>query len=144
MQSALSPLPDRKGNVLADPSRQAWLEKSYFRWVPHAVSINQKSERVSYSNFLLMALISQRASPLRPSCGWKARSLKAPIKDYEADRPISNAISAKKVPEAFEGLMQELSTCVLSQRACCFRPCGNVVSSNSSMILPRTFCMMDS
>jgi hypothetical protein len=43
MQDALSPLPDRKDDMPADASRQVWREKSHLRWVPDALSINQKS-----------------------------------------------------------------------------------------------------
>jgi hypothetical protein len=38
------------------------LKKFRLRRVPHALSINQKSERVSYSKFLLRALMEQKAS----------------------------------------------------------------------------------
>jgi hypothetical protein len=58
----LSLLPDWKGKVLADPSRQAWLEVILFRWVPHAISINHKSKRVSYSKLLLTALMEHKAN----------------------------------------------------------------------------------
>jgi hypothetical protein len=40
----LSPLPDWKGNVLADPSQSACLEKFHLHRVPHTLSINQKSD----------------------------------------------------------------------------------------------------
>jgi hypothetical protein len=33
----------------------------HFRWTPHALSINHKSERVSYSRILLTTLMEQRA-----------------------------------------------------------------------------------
>jgi hypothetical protein len=49
-------------HMIADPSRQAWFERFHLRWVPHALSVNQKGERVSYSKFLLMALMEQKAS----------------------------------------------------------------------------------
>jgi hypothetical protein len=38
-----------RDDVLVDPSRQVWLEKFHLRWVPHVLSISQKSKRVSYS-----------------------------------------------------------------------------------------------
>jgi hypothetical protein len=38
------------------------LKKFHLRWVPHALLVNQKSETVSYSKFLLTALIEQKAS----------------------------------------------------------------------------------
>jgi hypothetical protein len=59
---AFAPLPDWKNSMRADPSRQAWLEKFHLYWVPHVVSIDQKSERMSYSKLLLMALMEQIAS----------------------------------------------------------------------------------
>jgi hypothetical protein len=62
VQCALSPLPDGKGDVLAGSSPQAWLENFHLRWVPHALSINQKSERVSSSKLLPTALMAQKAS----------------------------------------------------------------------------------
>jgi hypothetical protein len=52
--------------MLADPSRQAWLEKFYLREVSHALSINQKSERVLYSKLRLTALMEQKASGFQP------------------------------------------------------------------------------
>jgi hypothetical protein len=62
VQAALLPLPDWKGDVLADPSRSAWPEKFDLRWVPHTLSINQKSERVLCSKPPLTALIEQKVS----------------------------------------------------------------------------------
>jgi hypothetical protein len=38
------------------------LKQFYFRWAPHALSINQKKERLLYSKFLLTVLIEQKAS----------------------------------------------------------------------------------
>jgi hypothetical protein len=37
-------------------------KKLYLHWVPHALLINQKSERVSYSRLLLTELTEQKAS----------------------------------------------------------------------------------
>jgi hypothetical protein len=48
--------------VLTDPSRQAWLEKVHLHWVPHALSINRKSERVPHSKLLLTVLMEQKVS----------------------------------------------------------------------------------
>jgi hypothetical protein len=48
--------------VLPDPSCQAWLEKFHLRWVAHALSINQKSQTMSYSKFILTILMEQKAS----------------------------------------------------------------------------------
>jgi hypothetical protein len=62
VQVAWSPLPVWKGDVLVDPLRQACLEKSHLHWVPHALSNNQKGERVSYSKLLLTALMEQKAN----------------------------------------------------------------------------------
>jgi hypothetical protein len=41
------------------------LKKFRLRWVPHALSINKKSERVSDSKVLLKALMEQKASGLQ-------------------------------------------------------------------------------
>jgi hypothetical protein len=65
MQGALLPPPDWKRNVFADPSRQARLEKFHFHWVPHALSVDQKTKRVLYSKLLLMALMEQKAGGLQ-------------------------------------------------------------------------------
>jgi hypothetical protein len=35
---------------------ELWLQKFHFRWVLHALSSNQKSERVTYSSLLLAIL----------------------------------------------------------------------------------------
>jgi hypothetical protein len=45
MQDASSPLPDWKGEVLADPSWHVGLKNFNLRWVPHTLSINQKREK---------------------------------------------------------------------------------------------------
>jgi hypothetical protein len=42
------------------------LKQFYLCWVPHALSISQKSERVSYSKLLLMALMEQEAGGFQP------------------------------------------------------------------------------
>jgi hypothetical protein len=41
------------------------LKTFHLRWVPHALSISQQSERVSYSKFLLTELVEQKASRLQ-------------------------------------------------------------------------------
>jgi hypothetical protein len=38
------------------------LKKIHLRWMSHALSINRKSERVSYSKLLLTALTEEKAS----------------------------------------------------------------------------------
>jgi hypothetical protein len=38
------------------------LKTFHLRWVPHALSITQKSERMFHSKVLLMALMEQKAS----------------------------------------------------------------------------------
>jgi hypothetical protein len=65
VQDALSPLPDWKDYVLADPSRKDWLEKFYLRWVSHARSIKQKSEKLSYLMLLVTEQMERKASGLQ-------------------------------------------------------------------------------
>jgi hypothetical protein len=62
VQGTLSSLPGWRGDVLGEPSGHGWFGKFHLRWVPYALSINQKSERVSYSKLLLMVLMEQKAS----------------------------------------------------------------------------------
>jgi hypothetical protein len=57
LQGALSPVPDWKGNVPEDPSRQACLEKISPSLGTVWLSINQKNERALYSKFLLTVLM---------------------------------------------------------------------------------------
>jgi hypothetical protein len=49
MYGALSPLPDWKGDGLAILHDKLGLKTLHRQWVPHALSINQKSETVLYS-----------------------------------------------------------------------------------------------
>jgi hypothetical protein len=53
---------ERRDDVLADSSPQVGLKKFYLRWVLHVLSVNQQSERVSYSNFHLIALMEHKPS----------------------------------------------------------------------------------
>jgi hypothetical protein len=46
--------------MVADPSRQVGLKKFHHRWVPHALSMNQESERGSKSNLPLPALTKHK------------------------------------------------------------------------------------
>jgi hypothetical protein len=60
----LSPIPDWKGNTLADPSGQTWFEKMPFSLGP-TCSIDQAEERKSVifeALLLLMALMEQKSS----------------------------------------------------------------------------------
>jgi hypothetical protein len=62
MQGALDPLPDWQGDMLADPSRQAWLGK--IPVLPGAACPIDQPEwrKVSYSKLLLRALMKQKAN----------------------------------------------------------------------------------
>jgi hypothetical protein len=46
--------------VLANPSRQAWSEKCYLRFMPNARLVSQKSKRLSYAKLPLMALMEHK------------------------------------------------------------------------------------
>jgi hypothetical protein len=52
----------RSGTPLQTIHDKPGLKKVYFRWAPHALSINQKRESVSYSKLLLTVLIEQKVS----------------------------------------------------------------------------------
>jgi hypothetical protein len=60
MQGVVPPFPDCNGDVVADPSRDAWNEKFHLGWLMRVLSINHKRERVSYSTLLLTDPIEQR------------------------------------------------------------------------------------
>jgi hypothetical protein len=49
-------LQDWESGVLVDSSRHSWLEKIHLRWVPHILSSNQKTVRMSDSRLILRAL----------------------------------------------------------------------------------------
>jgi hypothetical protein len=55
VQGSLPQCPDLKDDVLADPSRHVNLKNVHLGWVPRALSVTQKSERVSNSKLLLTA-----------------------------------------------------------------------------------------
>jgi hypothetical protein len=67
VQSALSPLPDWEGDVPADPSRQAWLEKiSYSLGTAWPLGQSQKRKSVISEALLPLTLLTEeKASGFR-------------------------------------------------------------------------------
>jgi hypothetical protein len=68
VQGPLSPLPDWKGDLPADPLQQAWLAKirpSLGVAYPIDQPKERKSERVSYSKLLLTTLMGQKAGRIQ-------------------------------------------------------------------------------
>jgi hypothetical protein len=62
VQHALSLLSEWKSDVPADPSQHVGLKKFHLGWVLHALSTNQKCERISCLKLLLTARMKQKAS----------------------------------------------------------------------------------